>query len=67
MSVRQEAISNPFNGRAISVMKELIDLLKRGSLEVTSLTHHRDTFGAMNLEIKTRIPKGLHARKRRKA
>lgn len=66
MSARTEAISNPFNGRAVSVMKEVIDLLKRGKLEVTSLTHHRDTFGAMNLEIKTRIPKGLHARRRKK-
>ena len=66
MSARQDAISNPFNGRGISVMKELIDLLKRGSLEVTHLQHHRDTFGAMNLEIHTRIPKGLHSRRRKK-
>lgn len=61
-----DAVSNPFNGRAMSVMKELIDLIKRGKLEVSRLEHHRDTFGAMNLIVNTRIPPGLHARRRRK-
>lgn len=61
-----DAVSNPFNGRATSVMKELADLIKRGKLEVTRLEHHRDTFGAMNLVVNTRIPAGLHARPRRR-
>jgi hypothetical protein len=61
-----DALSNPFTGRAMSVMRELCDLLKKGKLEVTHLQHHRDTFGAMNLEVKTRIPKDLHARPRRR-
>lgn len=59
-------VSNPFNGKSCSIMRELALLIRKGKLEVTKLEHHVDTFGAMNLVVNTRIPAGLHSRKRRK-
>lgn len=63
---KKEPLSNPENGRARSIMRELSDLIRKGKVEVTKLQWHRDTFGAMNLVVNTRIPPGLHARRRRK-
>lgn len=61
----KDFLSNPYNGKAVAIMKELCLLIRKGKLEVTKLQHHKDTHGAMNLEVNTRLPDKPTRRRKR--